>query len=415
MRCRSVRSLRVEANVVLALVLFGVGAGATTEPPAAYDARSVAMGGSGVAHVHNGAAIYHNPAALEGMEQGAFTAVFAPSKVTNTVPLNGPGTSVSSDASLFPMFFVGGGYRVHEDLVVGAAVYPSAGLGSVYEDVQTPAGPVDLNQMVMALDVVPAVSYAVSDAVAFGVGYRVSYLEQQAEQLAPMPGPPGQPPSMAKAELDMSGWNFAGIHAGAFFRLGPSTRLGLTYRNKVTADLEGTLRAGGAESPASASFTTPHRFKVGVAQGALDDRLLVAADVRYSLYAESGKELVTHVATPAGDQEMVVTLNWQNVWIVNAGAEYRVVPSFAVRAGYTVGNTATTEARANYYMPPPAILQALHAGVGVTLGSLDLDAGAFYAFGGKDAEPKQDSPAASNPGRYETEFMSLALAATYRL
>lgn len=401
--------------ILLALMLGSLPAGATTEPPAAYDARSVAMGGSGVAHVHNGAAIYHNPAALQGMANGAFTVVFAPSRITNTVPLNGPGSKVASDSSLVPMFFAGGGYRVHEDLVVGAAVFPSAGLGSVYKDVETPAGPVDLNQMVMAFDLTPALSYAVSKSISFGLGYRISYLNQKAEQLAPLPGPPNAPPTLAKTELEMSGWNFLGFHAGAFFRLAPSTRLGMTYRNKVTANLQGTMRTTGMETDATSSFSTPHRFKAGVAQGLLDDRLLLAADFRYSLYAESGHALVTKMETPGGEQEMRITLNWQNVWVVNSGVEYKLTETIALRGGYTVGNTATTEARANYYMPPPAILQAIHAGFGVALGPVDLDLGGFYAFGGRDVEPLQDSPMAASPGRYETEFISAALAATYRL
>src|SRR5512145_2248853 len=57
----------IEMTKFRTLILIGAIAGAArpvlanTEPPSAYDARSVGMGSTGVAHVENGASLYHNP------------------------------------------------------------------------------------------------------------------------------------------------------------------------------------------------------------------------------------------------------------------------------------------------------------------------------------------------------------------
>src|SRR5512141_164073 len=55
--------------IVLTTVLLTAGQVlASTELPSPYDARSVGMGGAGIASVHNAAAIYHNPAALHEVQ-----------------------------------------------------------------------------------------------------------------------------------------------------------------------------------------------------------------------------------------------------------------------------------------------------------------------------------------------------------
>ena len=63
-------------RVLLSLIGFlSSGAFASTEPPGGYDGRSVAMGGTGAAYIHNAAAIYHNPAGLSGVEHFTATAM----------------------------------------------------------------------------------------------------------------------------------------------------------------------------------------------------------------------------------------------------------------------------------------------------------------------------------------------------
>lgn len=400
-----------------AMVVAGISqsALANTEPPAAYDARSVALGGTGAAYIHNGASVFHNPAALEGIEKFALTADLSLSRPTNTVPLNGPDTKVKSDPTTFPMFLIGGGYRLSKNFVVGLAVFPTAGFGSVYKGVMTPAGPVDLEQKMMMLETTPSLSFAITEGVAIGVGYRITYTTQTAEQLVPV-GPPGPTgPAMGKLKVDLSGMNYTGAHIGLYLKPFKDTRIGLTYRNRFTTKLDGTVTINGASSDASTELPLPHSFRIGVAQGLLKSKLLLIAEVKRALYAEADKQLVTKIQAPTGTQEMVIPLDWRNTWTGGFGVEYNFPGDWALRLGYSLSQSASSEKRASYYFPPPTLLNTIHGGGGVRLWQIDLDLGVFYSFGGKDVKPLQDSPQASNPGRYETTFLMGALSATWRM
>jgi len=404
---------RSPAAFAAALVAFAASspALANTEPPAAYDARSVALGGTGAAFVHNGASPFHNPAALEGIQKLSLTGVISPSAPSTTVPLNGPQTSVKSDASIFPLFLVGGAYRVTDRLVLGMAVFPSAGFGSVYKGVATPAGSVDLEQKVSVFEATPSLSFAITKQIAVGVAWRITHTSQSAEQLAPIPGPT---PTMGKLEVDMSGTSYAGAHFGLFARPTKTTRMGLTYRNRFTTHLEGTVSMAGQSNSASMDLPMPHNFRFGVAQELFDKKLLLVAELKRSLYAEANKEFVTTIQTPMGDQKMVIPLDWRNTWTAGFGAEYWLSKSWAARIGYSAAQSATPESRPSYYLPAPALMHTLHAGAGLRLGEFDIDAGGFYSFGGKDLTPAQTSPQDPNPGRYESTFAMGSLSVTWR-
>src|SRR5262245_34004004 len=96
---------------------------ATTEPPSPHDARSVGMGSTGVASTHNGAAMFHNVAALHEVEKLAITLSASPTKIDQSSPLTGPDSEVDADSTWIPLFLVGAALRVHERVVVGLAAY----------------------------------------------------------------------------------------------------------------------------------------------------------------------------------------------------------------------------------------------------------------------------------------------------
>ncbi len=386
---------------------------ANTEPPPAYDARSVGMGSTGVAHVENGASLYHNPAALNGMAKGAVTGVIAPLAPQVTAPLEGPDSEVDSQRAVGPLFLVGGGYRVHDRVTVGAAVFPTMGFGATFEDVQALGG-LNLSARLAVLEIAPGAAFAITDALAIGVAYRASHFSYGAETPAAAP-PPAPAGTLLQAESNLNGWNFTGLHVGLHFRATPSTRLGLSYRSKISADLDGTTEMAGQEMDTSMEFTVPHILKVGVAQGLLDDRLTLAADLKYALFKDANEELVVATDVPgAGTVEQPLELDWKNSIGAYLGAEYRIEPAGpGIRAGYSVVSSATPEETAQPVMPPPGLHHAVHAGVGVEVHALALDLGGYYMFGGKRAEPNAEPPGSAD-GDYRFDAILVALSATYR-
>ena len=381
---------------------------ANTEPPPAYDARSVGMGSTGVAHVENGASLYHNPAAMQGIERGAVTGVISPLAPQMTAPLQGPDTEVDSQRTVGPLFLLGGAYRVHKRLTIGAAVFPTMGFGAKYQDLDALGG-LDLEAKLAVLEIAPGAAFAITDNLAIGLAYRVSYFSFGMKQPDVSTGTPLQ------TEMNVNGWNFTGLHAGVYARATPTTRLGLSYRSKVTGDLEGTTDMADQEFDSSTEFAVPHIFKIGVAQGLIDNRLTLALDLRYALFKEANKELVIATDVPGlGTQETQLDLDWKDSVGAYFGAEFRPAPKGpGIRAGYSVVSSATPGKTAQPVMPPPGLQHTVHAGVGISIQSLDLDLGGYYLFGGKHAEP-DTVPPGSMDGDYRFNAILGSLSATYR-
>lgn len=403
------RKLRGSSTATVGLILTHTAlASATLEPPAVSDARNAALGGTGVAYTDNAAAVYHNPAGLTGVGQGAVTLSISPFMPQLEAPIGG--TQEKSTRSFFPMFLGGGAYRLTDDLVLGLAVYPVMGFGGEYPDLEIFGGE-ELELSAATFEASPSLAYSITDAVSIGVGYRITYMMQDVHQVTPAMGPGGTPVFVA-SDLSLSGMNFLGAHLGVLARVTDTTRVGFTYRNKVTVDLEGDFESGGMKLDASSEFSAPHSFKLGLAQDLLDEQLMLAFELKYALYSESSESTVT---TIDGLGTTEIPLEWKNSLSAALGVEYRLGPEGPdFRLGYCMTQSATSEDYPQPFMPPPGLLHSVHLGAGMQFSQLELDVGGFYVRSkATDLEPAAD--AVAEPGDYAMDGYIAALSATYRL
>lgn len=395
-------------SVALAAVtLFSAGRSwATIEPPPVTDARNAAMGGTGVAYTHNGAALFHNPAGLAGIDQGAVTVSVSPLASWMSAPVAQANVSLDSTTSLFPMFLAGGGYRIADRWVIGMAVYPTVGFGASYENV----GGMDISSGAAMFEASPGVAYSITDQIAVGLSYRATYMYQSAT----MPVLPPGAPAPVLVEQDLSGFNFLGAQLGLFARVAEQTRLGLAYRNKVTVDLSGTTTMAGTEMDTQSEFSSPHTFKLGIAQGLLEEALLLALDLKYLLYKDSGENQSVTTTSPDGTEAtQTAILDWNNAFALGFGGEYRFAPDgLAVRLGYGLSQSATSEDYPQPFLLPPGFMHSIHTGLGITVSDIDLDLGGYYGW----AKSTVDAPVApAQPGDYSAGFATVALSGTYRM
>lgn len=395
-------------RAIAILVLFWARpSGATVEPPAVSDARSAALGGTGVAYSDNAAAVFHNPAGLARVEAGVVTLSVSPFLPQLEAPI--AGSQESSNRGFFPMFLVGGAYRLNEQFVFGVAVYPVLGFGGEYADLPALGGE-KLSVAAATFEASPALAYSISDAVTIGVGYRATYMMEDVHQVAPGMDADGNP-TLVASDLSLSGFNFLGVHVGVLARVGETTSMGLTYRNKVTIDLDGEFESQALRLDAASEFSAPHAFKIGVAQELLDRRLMIALDLKYALYAESSKETRT---TVDGLGTTETPLEWDNSLGAAVGAEYNISERGpALRLGYGLTQSATSEDYPQPFLAPPGLIHSAHAGVGMHVSELELALGGFYMWSRADVEPASDSPAEA--GEYGTNAYVVALSGTYRL
>ncbi len=383
---------------------------ATTEIPGLYDARSTGMGGTGAAFIDSAAAIYNNPAALDQIKTMVVTADVTPMRSQTESPFYGP--QYKSEATISPLFFLGGAYRVHERVVVGAAVYPTAGFGSTYEGLEPAPGiTMDTEITLGTFELAVPVSVRLLDNLALALMWRGSYAMQSASQ----PNLDITTGTVTQTDMSLSGMNLAGLAAGLYYKPIPELRLGLLYRSKITFDLEGEVETEGMPAfDAESEFSAPHQLRAGGAVTLLEGKLLLAADVKYTMYKDSNEQMTITVITPMGNMDDTTELQWKNVMSGHLGAEYKVSEMVAARLGYSISPSATPDEYANLAALAPGVLHGIHAGIGLEpTAGLSLDLGIVYGFGKKTIDTATEDN--MGPGDYGATFLIGALSATYRM
>lgn len=403
---------------------------ANTDINGLFDARSTAMGATGVAFIDSAAAIPINPAALDQIDKLALTLdgtmiVSQPQRVyVVTHPSSDGGTyqnyeTIRFDRTSAVLPFLGGAYRLHERVVIGAGVYPLVGSGTTNKYRPAPELRPDLevtNRSSTGLvEVGVPVSVRILDNLSVAAMWRATYLATSSS--SPLSSPyiytPGGP-DPSYAETEVNGWNFGGFELGVLYRPTPYLRLGLTYRSKVVVEGTGSLKVAGMDLDVTAPFANPHGFRAGAALSALQDRLLVAADFKYLLYGEAFKTIDTIIVMNGAEMTRSTPTNWMNTFSAHLGAEYAVLPIVHVRAGYSLVQSATPKDYADARYAPPGFSHAFTLGVGVkVIESLSLDvAGVYIAY---ETRVENKTPNNAGPGLYGSNAAQIAASATFRL
>jgi long-subunit fatty acid transport protein len=418
-------------SAVLALSYASV-VHANPEFPVQFDARSLGMGGGGVAYIDSGAAVFHNPASLDRVEKLAITAAVTPFIVSSHGPLPSPAAGTDPQPTrdgktqVVPLFLAGFGVRVHDRVVIGAGVHVRAGIGTLIEDApELPPGvPLDFQLAVMEF-AIPA-AFKITDELSLGISLRGGYLTLDSTQPTALVIP-GMMPALARVHQELSGFGIPGVSVGARYAVTPHLDLGLQYRSRlnITADGETELSVlgpdGSAVGPAmkldtELDFAVPHAFTIGAAYHMLDDKLLVALDLTLRLFQQANRALVFSSVpqgvpnAPAMEQE--VELDWRNSVAAHLGFEYLVTPMVPIRIGYQLTNSATPERAAAVLLPPPGLIHVITAGAGLRFDSFDADLAGGFVIAGKDIdEPSVNGPA----GHLSAKAFLVAVSGTYRM
>jgi long-subunit fatty acid transport protein len=222
------------------------------------------------------------------------------------------------------------------------------------------------------------------------------------------------------ADLDVTGFNFAGLQAGVFYKPLSHLRLGLTYRNKVVVEGTGTtttkspIGGGPLVLDTRASFPSPHTFRAGVAWSVLEDRLLLAADFKYLMYAEAWKQTETITTLNGMTSSNVTPTYWKDAFNIQLGAELKASDMFRVRAGYVLATSATNPAYAKQLMAPPGVSHLASAGFGIKiLDELNVDFAAAYVVLQSRVETATQYNAGA--GIYGSRAGEFSLSCTYHM
>lgn len=420
------------ALVALVVTALASTARANPEPTATYDGRVVGMGGASVAHVDNAPAIAHNPAGLGRIEHSTFTLASAVLMVRYTAPFAGPGSEQNSPPLIAPVPFVGGGGRISDRLTIGGAFYITTGFGGTFRDIRRiddfqprdpcPNAPVGAtcglggenpeivtqgaDEQVIRLfvtEVAASLAYEFTDTFRAGISLRLPWAQQSAVAMQEL-----LPNQWGVVNQSVRGFGLPSATVG--LQWDPTSRLslGFVYRARAAARMNGTnkLRFFGDEAEqdvidASTRWVTPNMIRAGVTGRLADNRLLLSFEFRAQFHKPvndrqqfdlSSDSVATQNALDgSGLNPFIAPFNWKNVYYPTLGMEYQVADHWWIRAGASVGVSATPLRTASPFAPPPGVTYSYSAGIGGEFGSWRVDLGYQQAINGPYTIDQRDA------------------------
>jgi len=371
---------------VLLIALFLVASGASLVSAAgiAVTEKSVKGLGSafagGAAAAEDASTIYFNPAGmtrLTGTQVDVGASVIAYSfEPTNMgsataipgVPLSGGDGGDGGMTKVIPLAFYS--QSISDKLKVGLGITFPFGLGTEY-DANWVGRYHTIKSEVLTVDINPSLAYRIDSIWSVGVGVSAQYVDAEltnaidygtaayASPLIP-PSPPAAPiaPFIPQqldgdAKLSADDWGY-GFNLGVLCELSEGTRLGLSYRSKISYDLEGqadfttpaaatavAISQGLVDTAGSAEIDMPGSLSVS-AYHQLDDKWALMADVTWTNW-EVLDELRVKLASGALDN--VTTFEWEDSVRVAAGVTYAHDDQWTFRGGFAYDPTPVPNAQ----------------------------------------------------------------------
>jgi long-subunit fatty acid transport protein len=193
--------------------------------------------------------------------------------------------------------------------------------------------------------------------------------------------------------------------------------LGFAYRSKVMVTGTGTTTTNLGRPvviDTRQAFGNPHIFRAGFAVSTLSDKLLIAMDVKYLMYAEAYRDIETVTIVNGAEKTTATPAHWKDSTSVHVGADLALSSTWHARAGYSMVTMATSADYASAFMPPPGISHGFAVGVGIrVLEELNVDLAATYASIRTEVEHATEHNA--GVGIHAVRSGMFSLSATYRM
>ena len=124
-----------------------------------------------------------------------------------------------------------------------------------------------------------------------------------------------------------------------------------------------------SSSTLQADWNIPHAIAFGLSSQ-VTTKMLLAFEARFQFHGapKSGNVNQTVVATDPNGVLPTLTISvpfgWTNTWSAKAAIEYRFTQLFLIRGGFNIAKSATTQAWAQNFTPPPGLSGNLSLGFG---------------------------------------------------
>lgn len=187
-----------------------------------------------------------------------------------------------------------------------------------------------------SLAINPSIAFKPLEGLSIGVGYSVEQVKTYYSASILVLG----------VESKLSGWKST-WNIGALYEFNPDTRIGITYRPKVTYNQSGKTKILTAKVRAKSRFVTPGTIGFGL-HHRLNCRTNVMATATFTMWDKvrdvtirSEIPPVTALGLNLNFSNISVPLNWRNSWFIGVGGDYRVNEQWVLKAGLGYDMTPT--------------------------------------------------------------------------
>ncbi len=375
-------------------------------------ARAVAMGGAFVGLADDYSAVFWNPAGLAHIKQ-KYVAFYGFDIIPSmTYKLETPIPGVGADAEAVKQHHLGGlaGYfqPVSDNLVLGLAVYSPSGLGIEWDGADLAGisgGNTDIEWLskIFVITIAPTMSYKVNEMISLGFALNINYGSFHMERWAggtPLPFPP-YALDFGQQSLKMTGWGF-GATLGLLVKPSDMFSLGLTVRTPYTIGFSGDLGienldqlgaiVGGSVSSTSgaeADLKMPAWIAGGIAFKPTE-KFTLTFDVHWTNWSVLDEVELTLADQTWGllldPEDTKLAFRWEDTTQIRFGAEYRLSPKFALRAGYYNDPGPAPDETRNILLPITDF-NSIAGGFGYNINGVIVDFTVEYLMGKEQTVP----------------------------
>jgi long-chain fatty acid transport protein len=224
-----------------------------------------------------------------------------------------------------------------------------------------------LNSEYQLMQLALTAAYKLTDGLSFGLAPTFNYASLTIE-----PVPVASPSANFEYPLgEKASALGVGFQAGLFYQTEMGLNLGISYKSTQwfeDFEIDGTYPSGGDAPTTNFNLDYPSILSAGI--GYTSDLFDIALDYRLINYentdgfAETGW-VIGDNGFPTG---AVAGFGWDNVHVIAAGVQLKMVEKLPIRLGYTFNTNPITENNVFFSSAAPAVLEnAVQAGLGYQL------------------------------------------------
>lgn len=313
-------------------------------------ARGNALGGALVARADDPSALFFNPAGITQLSgtqvMAGATFIMPTTDVTTHSPLGTVTTSTESNVWYPPHLYAT--YQATDKVWLGLGIFSPFGLGTEFPE-NWPGRYNSYKAVIQTVNINPNIAVKLNDKVSIAAGLDFMYFDLDLRQKIPT--------GFFDVDQTLKGDSFGyGMNFGVHYKPCKWAAFGVSYRSQVaqhvTGDATFTPNITGVfnSTDASGTVTLPDELFLATAIYPTKDLSFEVGAVwtRWGTY----DALTINYETPQIFGSSVTRLkNWQNVWRIFFGAEYKTTDWLDLRASYVYDQEPSDTEYVDYLVP----------------------------------------------------------------